>query len=790
MESVIQAVTEEVKVTGRSLKRAEDPRFITGFAKFVDDVREPEMLWAAFVRSSYPHARILSIDTKKALDHPSVVLVLTGRDLSGKVGLMPTVEGDAKVRPTTRHVLALDEVRYEGEAVAVVVARGRYEAVDAAELVEVKYDPLPSVIDPEKSMEPGAPTVHSEVPENIAYRYTLESPGYSEIFARGARVVKVRLVNQRVAPAPLEGRGVVARYDRGTDLLTVHISCQDPFTTRAELAKILKRPEPSIRVVSSDVGGAFGSKISLYPEEVVLSYVSITTGRPVKWVESRKENLLTTTQGRGQVQYAEAAVSEEGRILALNVRIVADSGAYSTEGSIYVPKITTQMIPGCYDIKAIRIELLCALTNKVPQDAYRGAGRPEALFLIERLMNRISLELGLDPVKLRLINFVSKENFPYRNITGKLTYDTGNYQASMMKVVEISKYEELRKWQASVRADGRLVGIGVASYVEVCGFSPSYPQTASLTVTEEGKVIISSGTNPHGQGHHTPFAQIVSDALGVDVSDVFFNHGDTANMPYATSTSGSRSAALGGSAVLLAAERVKEKMAKVAEHLLGTRGSRIMFRDGRIYAEGQEGKSLSFAEVAHACYDPGSLPNGVLPTIFEYAVFLPRSNTFPFGTHIAVVEVDVESGSVSLLRYYAVDDLGRVLNPMVAEGQVHGGVAQGVGQALFERTAYDEDGSSITSTFAEYLLPVADSLPEVKWARTETPTDANPLGVKGVGETGAIASPPAVANAVEDALSQIGGWPECMPLTSDYVWQVMKAGRRRLNQADLRVPSP
>ena len=773
MKSVVEVTEQKVELNvGKPLKRAEDPKFLTGRARFVDDIKLPGTLAAHFVRSPYPHARIKTVDISEASSKTGIVLVLTGESIRGKVGEMPTVEGDKRAKPTKRYALAVNEVKYEGEAVAVVVAEDPYLAADAADHIHVDWEPLPSVTDPEAAVKEGAPLVGTDLDDNIAYKYNFETQGFAEAFSAAHQVISVRLVNQRVAPSPMETRSVLASYDPGTDLLTVYISHQDPFSARDSIASILGRPKPSVRVISPDVGGAFGSKISLYPEDVVISYASILLGRPVKWVESRRENLMTTTHGRGQTQYVNAAVTKDGRVLALDIKIFADSGAYTTDGSVYTPKITPEMASGNYDIKGMRAELICSLTNKVPQDAYRGAGRPEATFLIERTMNAIAYKLGIDPVELRLRNYIKK--FPYKNTSGRYTYDVGDYESNLKRAVDLLGYHGLREEQARAIGSGRVIGIGIASYVEVCGFGPYYPQTASVTVTEDGKVIVNSGTHPHGQGHHTPFAQVISDELGIDVSEVYFNHGDTSGMPYGTVTAGSRSAPVGASAVLLATRKVKKKMEVVARKLLEVDGEMI-FRDGRVYSVIDPRKSLTFRELAEACYNVSKLPPGVEPTLFEYAAYAPSSNTFPAGTHIAVVELDRETGSVKLLRYLAVDDIGRVLNPLVAEGQVHGGVVQGVGQAMLEAMVYGQDGHLLTSTLSEYLIPTACEIPPIEWARTETATNANLLGVKGVGETGAIGSTPAVANAVEDALIQLGKMAGSMPFTPEYVWLILRS---------------
>ncbi|MEM3185054.1 MAG: xanthine dehydrogenase family protein molybdopterin-binding subunit, partial [Conexivisphaerales archaeon] len=701
------------------------------------------------------------------------LLVLTQKELEGAVKDMPTVKADKNVKYTRRTVLASDEVNYQGEAVAAVIASDPYAASDAADLVSVEYELLPAVMDPLKAIEDDSTKVHKELQDNLAYKYTIDSGSVDELFEKADQIVKARFLNQRIAPTPMETRGAVAQFDPGSKILRIYISTQDPFYLRDQLASILGLEKPQVEVFSPDVGGAFGSKISLYPEEVVVSYASMLLHRPVKWTESRRESLLTTTQGRGQIQFVEAAVKNNGKILALRVRIVADAGAYSTESAVYGPKVTVQISTGNYDIQGIKAELLCAFTNKVPHDAYRGAGRPEATYLIERTINTIALKLKLDPAKVRLVNYIPKDRFPFQIITRRFTYDSGDYERNLKKALEIFDYEGMRSYQARAREEGRLVGIGIASYVEVCGFGPDYPQTASITVTPDGKVLVNSGTNPHGQGHVTPFAQIVADELGVNLSDIHVRYGDTLSLPYGTVTAGSRSAAVGGSAVLISARKVKNKMSLIASKILNVAPEELVFNAGKIYSIHDESKSLSFSEVAEAAYDPGQLPKGMEPTLYEYTAFAPKSNTFPFGNHVVMVEIDKETGEIRILRYIAVDDCGRILNPLVAEGQVHGGVAQGLGQALVEGLFYDDSGQLLTATLADYAILNAEMMPRVQWYTTETPTDANPLGVKGIGEAPTIASTPAVVNAVEDALSQYGVTIDKMPLSPSYIWQLL-----------------
>ena len=769
MSSAVQvAVPSETAVIGKPLRRLEDPKFITGSGKFIDDVKLTGMLHAVFVRSLQAHAMILKIDVLPALQDKKVRLVLTGKELEGVAGSMPTVDEDEETKATKRPVLAITEVNYVGEPIAVVVAEDRYSAEDAAELVEVEYEPLPIVIDPEKGLERKSPRVHDYLPDNIGYHYKFENGDVARAFRDADAIVSVGLVNQLVAAVSIEPRGAVASFERQSDLLTLWLSTQSPHETREQLAEVLSLQETKVRVIAPDIGGAFGAKVSLYPEEVAVSVASMKLGLPVKWIETRRENLLATSHGRGQKQYVEAAVRKDGKILGLKVRIVADAGAYSIEGSVLLPVSTIKMAPGLYDIAAFSGELFSVFTNKVPQDAYRGAGRPEAAYLIERTINVIASKMRLDPVKIRLRNFVPRDRLPFTTITDE-EYDSGDYKANLEKALKLSKYDQMRKYQRAARAKGRLVGIGLVTYVEVCGFGPDYPQTASVTVTKKGSVVVNSGTNPHGQGHVTPFAQIASEVLGVRFDDVTVNYGDTNMLPWSTITAGSRSAAVGGSAVLIAARRIREKMARIAAKKLGVKAERIVFKNGKISSPASSGRSLKFAEVARLAYKPRQLPAGMEATLFEYSAYSPSGNVYPYGTHIAMVEVDKETGLVKIQKYVAVDDVGRVINPLVVEGQVHGGVVQGIGQALLEHVVYDENGQLLTSTLADYIIPSSDTSPDIQWYRTETPTPSNPLGVKGVGEAGAIAATPTIVNAVEDALQDYRVVVEKMPLTPDYV---------------------
>lgn len=766
-------------MVGQPVKRVEDGKFITGTATYTGDVKLEGMIHAAFVRSPHAHARLLGIDASRALSQPGVVAVLTGADLEGKVAplMEPSPPGEdegwgSNSSGVTRKALATETVNYPGEAVAVVLAEDKYAAEDGAELVAVDYDRLPAVTDPEAALSPGAPKVHERLGSNLASHESVSAGDVAKAFKRADTVVKVRLLNQRLSPSPLEPRGVVAAFDQGSGVLTVHLSTQDPYGAKGELAGLLRMREEKVRVVAPDVGGAFGGKAGVYPEDPVIAHAARLLRRPVKWVESRRENLLTMTQGRGQVQYAELALSRDGKILGYKVRLVADGGAYGGESEL--ARITLEMGPGVYDIQNYRGDADIVMTNKVPMGAYRGAGRPEAAYLIERAISIASARMKLDPVKVRRLNYIKKEKFPFKTSGGE-TYDSGDYHANLQKALKVSAYDRLVAERARARHEGRLVGIGLATWVEVCSFGPSWPQSASMTVTEEGRVLLNLGGHSHGQGHATTFAQVVADELGVSMDDVSVQDGDTAMLPWSSLTAGSRSAALSGGAVVLCARKIREKMAAIAAKKLGARSpAKVVFNRGMVYREDLPSKKLGFAEVAGMAYGVRNLPPGMEMTLFAYGVYAPKSNAYPFGTHIALVEVDRDTGLARILKYFAVDDGGRMINPMIVEGQVHGGVAQGIGQAVTEDLVYDADGQPLSTTFADYLIPSADIIPRIVWDTTTTPTEANLLGVKGMGEAGTIAATPTVINAIEDALSEFGATVERMPASPGYLKSLMK----------------
>ncbi len=762
-------------LVGQPLKRVEDHRLLTGQGKFLGDIRLPGLSYATFVRSPYARARLKHLNSVAALSLPTTVAVFTANDLIG-LGDMPTVEEAPEKYPTKRPVLVQDEVRYLGEAVALVISTDPYAAEDAAELVDVSYEPLEPVVDPVKAMLPDSPRVHEHIPNNIAYHLKTESGDVERAFSCSDGVLTLELENQRVSPTPLEPRGVAASYDPGSSNLTVWSTTQDPHSLRGILSAGLGLPEAKITVIAPDMGGAFGQKISVYPEDFAIAFAAIRLRRPVKWLESRRENLLVGTHGRGQVQRIELAHTNDGRVLGVKAKIVSDGGAYSTSGAFEIPELTCAMVTGVYDVQDVRTELYSVLTNKVPQDAYRGAGRPEACYLIERAINALAKKLRLDPLEVRRKNFIPSSKYPYRTASG-YTYDSGDSHLALSTLLERSQVHsrltELRK-----SFPDRLFGLGFSTWTEITSFGPDFPQTAAVSVTKEGEVLVAIGGHPHGQGHFTSMVQIVSDELGVDPGSISIAEGDTRLLPWSSLTAGSRSAALTGTAVLLSARKIKGKMSVIAAKLLKDNPSELVFERGQIYSMAKPERRIAFKEVASAAYLPSKLPEGLEPTLYEYTAYAPSNYAFPSGAHAAVVEIDPETGAVRPLEYYAVDDVGRVINPLLAEGQVHGGVAQGLGQALLEKVVYDRSGQLLNAGLGDYCLPSTTDMPRINWSRIETVTYANILGVKGIGEAGTIAATPALVNAVEDALGAAGGEPLGMPLLPELVWKSLSSKSR------------
>jgi carbon-monoxide dehydrogenase large subunit len=759
------------KTVGARIKRREDPSLIRGLGQYVDDVRLPDMLHVAILRSPHAHARIKNVDTAAARRHPGVVAVVTGAELRDQIGTLPTTADNPTLRIAKHYVLAVDKVCYVGEGVAAVVAEDRYGARDALDLIQVEYEALPAITDPEKALTPESPVIHSEWTDNMAFRWEHKQGDVDKAFKQAHRIVKQRLVHQRLAPIAIETRGIVARYLAAEKELTVWSATQIPHLLKTHLSQMLKLAENQVRVIAPDVGGGFGSKLNVYAEEALLGFLALKLNRPVKWSEERRENIQATIHGRGQVGEVEAAVKKDGTILGLRYKVVADIGAYHQLFTPAIPPFTGLMLSGCYKIPTISIEVTAAFTNKMSTDAYRGAGRPEATYVIERLMDRIAQELKLDPVKVRRINFPTAKEFPFKTATG-LAYDSGNYELALNKALKLAGYDKLRREQKRLRSRGKYLGIGLSTYVEICAMGPGFWEYGKVEVEPDGKVKVYSGASPHGQGQKTSFAQIVADQLGVELDDITVVHGDTATVAKGMGTFGSRATAVGGIAIYQAAEKVKEKARELASHLFEVDADDLVFTDGRINVKGVPRKSLTIPQIAQRAREAKNLPKGVDADLSADATFEPGNFTFPFGTHICVVEVEPETGNVELKKYVAVDDCGKVINPLLVDGQVQGGIAQGLGQALYEGVVYDENGQLLTGSLMDYALPRAADLPRLQLARTETPSPVNPLGIKGIGEAGTIGSTPAVVSAVVDALAPFGVTHIDMPLTPQKIWRL------------------
>ena len=767
------------KLLGQPIKRREDPRLITGSATYVDDLRLSGMAHLVVVRSPYAHARVNGIDTEAARSAPGVLAVITANDLEGATtGPLP-YEFDLSVfvdvRDPERYALATDKVRYVGDPVAAVVAESRYAAHDAAALIDVDCEPLPALVDPEAALAEDAPLLFEEFGTNLAHRQVKEGGDVEAAFRDADRLLTMKVVNQRVLPTAMETRGCVAdwRPGPGSDSgeLTLWSSSQAPHGLRTKLSALLGLPENKVRVIAPEVGGGFGNKIDVSPEETMTTIAAMRLGRPVKWVEDRRENFQAAMHGRGQVDEVEAAVMNDGRITGLKVRATCDLGAYYQYVTPVMGTLTGMMLPGTYDIPNVQFELRGVFTNKTPVGAYRGAGRPEATYLLECLMDRVAHELDRDPADIRRLNFISKDAFPHETAFGT-SYDTGDYEKALDRALELADYPRLREEQRAARERGELMGIGLAAYVEICGFGPW--ESATVRVEASGKVTVHTGTSPHGQGGETSMAQIVADQLGVAMEDVVVLHGDTAMTQTGVGTFGSRSAVVGGSATYLAVGQVKDKAVRIAAHLLEASAEDVAQSDGRFAVRGAEEKSVTLAKVAEAAY-AANVPEGDEPGLEATRFFKPVGETYPFGVHIAVVDVDRETGRVSLRRFIAVDDCGTVINPILVDGQRHGGIVQGAAQALFEEVVYDEEGQLVTGSLNDYAVPTAFAFPMFELDRTETPSPRNPLGVKGIGEAGTIGSTPAIRNAVLDALRPLGIRRFDMPASASRVWQAIQA---------------
>ena len=778
---------------GQAVKRVEDPRFLQGRGAYVANLELPGMVYLAVKRSPYGHAKIKKIDTKKAAAHPGVVAVFTGKDLQdGGVGAMPCGWNVPDIKVPTRHVLTMDKARHVGDAVAVVAAEDPYTAADAVELIDVSYDPLPAVIDARKTTDVDVPLIHDDVPENTSYEWSLgDKDACDDAFTQADHIVDLELTNQRLVPNAMEPRACVAQWNGATEEMTVWTTSQNPQPIRLLLSAFtLGIPENRLRVISPDVGGGFGSKIFHYPEEVFTPFISRALNRPAKWVATRSESSVTDSQGRDHVTVARMALKKDGEITGVHVSTWANMGGYL---STFAPLIPTAfyitLFAGLYKTKGIWGEVFGTLTNTVPVDAYRGAGRPEASYVIERLVDVAAHELGIDPVELRRRNFIGKDEFPYQTPVA-LLYDSGDYHALFDKVVGMSRYEEMRAEQAEARGSGRLVGIGVSGCIEASGPAPSavagalgsavgFWESGVIRVHPTGKVTVLTGSHSHGQGHETTFAQVVADQLGIDMADVEVVHGDTGRIPFGMGTYGSRSAAVGGSALVKSAEKIKEKLKKIAAHQLEAAEEDMVYdaSSGTVHVKGSPEKNKPYGELAFAAYSAHNLPEGLEPGLEETSFYDPANFTFPNSAHIAQVEIDPDTGEVTITRYIAVDDVGNVINPLLVEAQIQGGIAQGAGQALWEQGVYDDAGQLLTGSMMEYALPRAHNFPKFEIGRVETPSPHNPLGVKGAGEMGTIASTVTVANAVMDALHPLNIRHLDMPLTPDKIWRAIRDAR-------------
>lgn len=770
---------------GAPVKRKEDPRLITGSSVYVDDLSLPGMVHLAIVRSPYAHARITGIDTTEAAAMPGVVAVITAKDLEKVLAVKYPVEayegpGDrpedqifdeegAQTIPVPGvEPLARRKVRYIGEPVAAVVAATKMQAQDAAEAVLVEYEALEAVVDPYEARQPGAPRLYDTVKNNVSTRQETVHGDVDAALAAAPITFKTKIRAARCHPMPMETRGVVAAPDPITRGLTIWVSNQGPHGFRNEIAAAFGLGQNQVRAIAPEVGGGFGCKFGAYHEDFIAAALALRLNRPVKWIESRSEHFLATNHGRNQWGEFEVGADSDGRIQALRARIVLDSGAYPK--ALDLAWCTWVMSTGPYEVPNLDYVVEGVYTNTGANGAYRGAGRPEATFYLERLMDLIADEGGLDPAEVRRVNFIQPDKFPYTTLSGE-RYDTGEYEKPLDRALELAGYQELRAEQARLREEGRYIGIGLASYVEICGFGPW--ESATVRVEPGGEVTIFTGISPHGQGQETTFAQLAADYIGADFEKVVVHHGDTGNTAHGNGTGGSRGLAVGGAALVLSLNKVKEKATRISAHTLEAAPEDIELVDGRYRVKGMPAGGQSLAEVAQAAYG-GGLPADIDAGLESTDFFSPADETFPFGTHVAVVEVFPETGEVKLLRYLSVDDCGTIISPLLVTGQVHGGLAQGIGLALWEELRYDDGGELLTGTLNDYAIPKADGFPDFETHHTTTTTPINPLGAKGIGEAATIGATPTATNAVIDALSAFGVTHLDIPFTPEKVWGAIR----------------
>jgi carbon-monoxide dehydrogenase large subunit len=761
---------------GARVKRTEDPRLITGSSTYVDDLRPARTAHMAVVRSIHAHARIVRVDLSAARAHPGVIAAFSGQEMRAFSDPIPTRDGPDTPGlrgfvPIPLWPVAADRVRYVGEPVAVVVAADRYIARDAVDMITVEYEPLPAVVDAEAALDAGAPLLYDEAPGNVAYTFQHASGDPGAAFAEAAVIIEQRITNQRIAAVPMEPRAILAQPDPLTNGLIVTVSTQNPHGVRRQLAGLTHLPETIIRVIAPEVGGGFGVKSGLYPEYATASLLALRLRRPIKWIESRAESLATTQHGRGQVAHVALAAGADGEITALRLRLIADLGAYPR--GTFVPILTGRMMNGVYRYTNVDIEIKGVYTNTMATGAYRGAGRPEAAYYVERMVDLLARELGISPIDIRRRNFIPPDAFPYQTAAG-MVYDSGDYDLGLTRALELADYDALCAEQERLRAAGRYLGIGIGTTTEVSAGGPF--ESANVRVEPSGVVTVATGTSPHGQGEETTFAQIVADELGVALSDVIVVHGDTARTPQGIGTFGSRGLAVGGSALVRALEPVKEKARRIAAHLLEAAPEDITMHEGRFGVTGAPDRSVALREIAGAAYG-GRIPPDITPGLEAVEFFRPEGSAFPFGADVCVVEVDPETGIVTLRDYILVSDCGRVISPLLVEGQIHGGLAQGIAQALWEEIVYDEQGQLVSGSLMDYAVPVARYFPQFAHAMTETPSPFNPLGAKGIGELATVSAPPAVVNAVLDALAPFGIRHLDMPLTPERVWRAIEDAR-------------
>src|SRR5688572_9838854 len=776
------------KLVGQRVKRREDPRLIQGRGTYVDDIKIAGMQHIAFKRSDVAHARIRRVDTSAAAAMDGVEAVYTGAQIAELLHPIP-YGGPPGASPDHRAV-AVDKINYGGEPVAVVVAADRYIARDAADAIVVEYDVLPAVVDPWKAMEPGAQLVHEKFPNNMAVpmmkwgtgadmRGNADDTAIDHAFAAAEVVIKQRMWNHRLVPNAMETRGVVAHFEPGKGSMTIWSSTQNPHILKSLIAAMTGLGQDQVRAIAPEVGGGFGAKINIYPEEYVAAVVSKKLGLPVKWIEDRSEAFVATTHGRDIHCDLEMAARRDGKVLGVKLRLVADIGAYNMLLTTGIPTLTMLMANATYDFPAIRCLLTQVFTNKTPTDAYRGAGRPEATYFVERGMDMLAAEIGMDPAEVRRRNFIAKDRFPFQTQMGAV-YDSGDYEKALDVALKTADWPKLKADRDKAKAEGRLVGLGLAMYVEVCGVGPSATmgptggwEHAQVTIERDGRITATTGASPHGQGNETTFGQMLADQFGVPLEHVTILHGDTGVVKQGIGTFGSRSQAVGGTALHLAGGKVKQKMGKFAAALLEAHVDDLVFENGTIMVKGSPASAKKFADVAAYAYVPVPLPEGLEPGLSEEAFFEPANNTYPFGCHISMMEIDRQTGEPTLLKLVAVDDAGHLINPLIVEGQIHGGLAQGIGQAMIEEAVYNSDGQLVTGSFMDYALPRAIDFPRFELHSTVTPTPVNPLGAKGVGEAGTLGSTPSIVSAAVDALSEFGVKHIDMMLRPEKLWRII-----------------